>query len=194
MGLRVVSFFGLFVMLFLAWLLSERRRGMPWRLVFWGVGLQFAIGALLLPTRFKDVTFAWAEKVTQVLTDASLEGAGFVFGDLASDPSYGALVAFQVLPVIIFVSALSAVLYHFHIIQGTVRFVTWLMRRTLRTSGAETLGAALLILLGIESMTAIREYIKDMTRSELCTVMTAFMATIAGSVMVVYTGFGAEPG
>lgn len=194
MSLRVVSFLGLFVMLFFAWLMSERRREIPWRLVFWGVGLQFGIGALLLPTRLKAVAFAWAEKVTGGLTKASLEGAGFVFGDLATDPSYGALVAFQVLPVIIFVSALSAVLYHFHIIQGAVRVVTWLMRRTLKTSGAETLGAALLILLGIESVTAIREYIKDMTRSELCTVMTAFMATIAGSVMVVYTGFGAEPG
>ncbi|MFO7973191.1 MAG: nucleoside transporter C-terminal domain-containing protein [Candidatus Hydrogenedentota bacterium] len=191
MSLRVVSFFGLFVMLFLAWLLSERRREMPWRLVFWGVVLQFAIGGLLLPTRLKIGAFIWAQKVTDGLKSATLEGAGFVFGDLAENPS---LVAFHVLPVIIFVSALSAVLYHFHIIQGAVRLVTWLMRRTLKTSGAETFGAALLILLGIESMTAIREYIKDMTRSELCTLMTAFMATIAGSVLVVYAGFGAEPG
>ncbi len=194
MSLRIVSFFGLFVMLFFAWLLSERRREVPWRLLFWGVGLQFAIGALLLPTRLKAAAFAWAGRVTELLTAASLEGSGFVFGDLAREPSYGALVAFQVLPVIIFVSALSGVLYHFRIIQGAVRIVTWLMRRTLKTSGAETLGTALLILLGIESMAAIREYVKGMTRSELCTVMTAFMATIAGSVMVVYAGFGAEPG
>jgi CNT family concentrative nucleoside transporter len=178
----------------LAWALSERRREIPWRLVFWGVGLQFAIGAVLLPTRLKGLAFAWAGKLTSVLTAASLEGAGFVFGDLARNPSYGALVAFQVLPVIILVSAFSGVLYHFHIIQAVVRAVSWLMRRTLKTSGAETFGAALLILLGIESMTAIRHYINGMTRSELCTVMTAFMATIAGSVMVVYAGFGAEPG
>ncbi len=194
MILRLVSFFGLLVILLLAWTLSERRREVPWRLVFWGTGLQFAIGAIMLPTRVKGVAFAGTAKLTDVLTAASLEGAGFVFGDLAKNPSYGALVAFQVLPVIIFVSALSGILYHFHVIQAVVRAVSWIMRRTLKTSGAETLGAALLILLGIESMTAIRHYIKDMTRSELCTVMTAFMATIAGSVMVVYAGFGAEPG
>ncbi len=194
MILRLVSFCGLWIMVFLAWALSEQRREAPWRLVLWGVGLQFAIGAVLLPTRLKGFAFAGAGKLTRVLTDASLEGAGFVFGDLARNPSYGALVAFQVLPVIILVSAVSGVLYHFHVIQAVVRAVSWLMRRTLKTSGAETLGTALLILLGIESMTAIRQYINGMTRSELCTVMTAFMATIAGSVMVVYAGFGAEPG
>lgn len=194
MILRLVSFCGLWIMVFLAWALSEHRREAPWRLVLWGLGLQFAIGAVLLPTRLKGVAFAGAGKLTRVLTDASLEGAGFVFGDLARNPSYGALVAFQVLPVIILVSAVSGILYHFHVIQAVVRAVSWLMRRTLKTSGAETLGTALLILLGIESMTAIRQYINGMTRSELCTIMTAFMATIAGSVMVVYAGFGAEPG
>ncbi len=194
MSPRWVSLFGLFVMLFLAWALSERRNAVPWRVLFWGIGLQFAIGAVLLPTRLKLAAFAWAGKVTDVLTAASLEGAGFVFGDLAKDPSYGSLVAFQVLPVIIFVSALSGVLYHFHFIQAAVRMATWLMRRTLKTSGAETVGAVLLVLLGIESIAVIRAYVKSMTRSELCTIMTAFMATIAGSVMVVYAGFGAEPG
>jgi len=194
MILRFVSLLGLFVMLLLAWALSERRREAPWRLVLWGTGLQFVIGAVMLPAGAKGVAFAWAGKVTDVLAAASLEGAGFVFGELAKDPSYNALLAFQALPVIIFVSALSGVLYHFHIIQGAVRIATWLMRRTLKTSGAETLGTALLVLMGIEAMATIRQYIKDMTRSDLCTVMTAFMATIAGSVMVVYAGFGAEPG
>jgi len=80
------------------------------------------------------------------------------------------------------------------IIQGVVRALAWVMRRTMKTSGAETFGASLLVFLGIESLAAVRGYLNDMTRSELFTIMTAFMATIAASVMVAYASFGAEPG
>jgi CNT family concentrative nucleoside transporter len=122
-------------------------------------------------------------------------GATFVFGNLAKNPEqYNTFFAFQVLPVIIFVSALSAILYHLRVIPALVTAIAWIMRRSLKTSGAETFGAALLIFLGIESASAIRAYLQAMTRSELCTVMTTFMATIAGSVMVTYATFGAEPG
>lgn len=195
-------------MALLAWVMSENRRKIPWRIVFSGLGLQFALALLLLKTPLRAGVFAGMQKVVDVLTAATNEGSSFVFGALTKgftlkqDAVVGAnsdlmvfpAVAFQVLPVIILVSAIAGVLYHLRVIQAVVRGVAWTMRYTLKTSGAETFGAALLIFTGIESMTAIRAYLKGMTRSELCTVMTTFMATIAGSVMVVYASFGAAPG
>ena len=192
--MRFVSLLGLIVMLVIAWALSENRRKVPWRIVLWGVGLQFAFGVLVLRTRFGRVFFEYVQAAFTVLTDATKEGAGFVFGNLPDNFEIGAIVAFQVLPVIIFVSSLAAILQHLRIIQVVVRAFAYIMRRSMKTSGAETFGAALLVFLGIESLTALRGYLNQMTRSELCTIMTTFMATIAASVMVAYANFGAEPG
>jgi len=192
--MRLVSLLGLMVMLAIAWALSENRRKPPWRIVLWGVALQFAFGVLVLRTRFGRVFFEYVQAAFTVLTDATKEGAGFVFGNLPDNFEIGAVVAFQVLPVIIFVSSLAAILQHLRVIQVAVRAFAYIMRRSMKTSGAETFGAALLVFLGIESLTALRGYLNQMTRSELCTVMTTFMATIAASVMVAYASFGAEPG
>ena len=218
---RIVSLVGLLILLALAWVLSEDRKHVPWRVIVWGVGLQFVFGLLLLPTFVQrmvlapvlrggvwlmtlgrvqveaqpdELFFRGMQWIVDLLTESTAAGAEFVFGSLVTDQAIGAQVAFQVLPVIIFVSALAAILFHLGIIQLLVRFMAWLMRKSMGTSGAETFGSALLIVLGIESVTAIREYLRTMTRSELCTVLTTFMATIAGSVMVVYAGFGVEPG
>ena len=188
---RLISFLGLFVFLFVAWLLSENRWRVNWRLVIWGLGLQFLFAIAFLWTPLKGPVFRGMSKVVDVLTESTLEGANFVFG---TELPQTVTLAFQVLPVIIFVSALSAILYHLRVIQVAVRSIAWLMRRTLKTSGAETLGAALLIFVGIEASSAIRTYLRNMTRSELCTVMTTFMATIAGSVMVIYAKMGAQAG
>ena len=191
--LRLVGLVGLVFFLFIAWLMSENRRVVPWRLMAWALGLQFILAVLVLRTGLGDPFFAGVDAVVGVLTDATMEGAQFVFGPIVTDAETGGM-AFQVLPVIIFVASLSAILYHLRVIQLLVRGMAFLMRRTLKTSGAETFGAALLIFLGIESTTAVRGYIQGMTRSEMCTLMTTFMATIAGSVMVVYANFGAAPG
>jgi len=191
---RVTSLVGLIVMLGLAWVLSEDRRKVSVRLVLWGVGLQFALGVLVLRTGFGLLFFDYVRRAFDVVTDATKEGAGFLFGKLPVDPDIGAVMAFQVLPVIIFVSSLAAILQYLRIIQLIVNAMAWIMRRTMKTSGAETFGASLLVFLGIESLTGIRGYLKEMTRSELCTVMTTFMATIAASVMVAYASFGAQPG
>ena len=188
--LRFVSVFGLLTFLALAWALSENRKAINWRLVIWALGLQLAIGFLFLKTPVRDYVFDFMAGVVAVLTNSTLEGARFVFGDLPDQIP----VAFQVLPVIIFVAALSAMLYHVGIIQILVRGIAAIMRRTLKTSGAETLGAALLIFVGIEAVAAIRAYLTGMTRSELAAIMSTFMATIAGSVMIIYANFGAEPG
>lgn len=195
MELRIVSAFGLLVMLAAAWALSENRRAISWRLVAWGLVLQFGIAILVLKTPLRDSIFPAASAAVSVLTNATLAGATFVFGKkLPVDPELGAVFAFQVMPVIIFVSAVAAVLHHLRVIQVVVGAIAWLMRRTLKTSGAETFCAALQIFLGIEASAAVRAYIKRMTRSELCVIMTTYMGTIAGSVMVVYSTFGAEAG
>lgn len=194
MGLRILSAGGLIALIAMAWALSENRRAIPWRLVAYGLALQFAVGLLILKGPWQQALFDAAAGAVNVLTRSALEGARFVFGTLPENPDIKAVFAFQVLPVIIFVSALSAVLHHLGVIQAVVRGIAWLMRRTLKTSGAETFCAALLIFLGIEAATAVRGYLRSMTRSEVCVIMTAFMATIAGSVMVVYATFGAQPG
>lgn len=194
MTLRFISLLGLLSMVLLAWALSENRRKVSLRIIIWGLGLQFAIGLLLLKTPIRGVVFEGMSSAVDLLVSSTLEGAKFVFGALPDDPTIGAIFAFQVLPIIIFVTAISAILHHLRVIQVVVGAIAWCMRRTLKTSGAETLGVGLLVFLGIESVSAIRVYLADMTRSELLTVMTTFLATIAGSVMVTYATFGAEAG
>jgi len=214
LGMRLVSMFGLVCMIVIAWIVSENRKIIPWRIVFWGVGLQVFLGIIVLDTAIGNALFTGVNRVFDLITAASTEGAAFVFGNLTrlfvldhvttpgpdgqmavQEPFViNAIFAFNVLPVIIFVAGLSGILQHLGVIQAVVRAMAWLMRRTLKTSGAETFGAALLVFTGIESVSALGGYLQRMTRSELFTIMTAFLATIAASVMVAYAGFGAEPG
>ena len=211
--LRATSFFGLFVLVALAWALSENRRAVSWRLVAWGMGLQFALGLVVLHTQAGVYFFEGVKAGFDLISEASAAGGSFVFGNLnqvffvdrvgfAADGSpvsqgpfiVAAVIAFQVLPVIIFVSGLSAILLHLGVLQWLIHGMSWVMRRTLKTSGAETFSTALQVFLGIECLSALGGYLQGMTRSELFTIMVAFLATIAASVMVAYAGFGAEPG
>jgi CNT family concentrative nucleoside transporter len=211
--MRAVSLFGLVVLVVLAWLLSENRGAVRWRVVVWGMGLQLVFALLILHTWFGRWFFEGVRHAFDIITASSAAGAQFVFGNLSkviligegtvlggSGPEplsplvIAPVIAFQVMPLIIFVSALSAMLQHLGVVQAIVRAMAWLMRRTLKTSGAETFGASLLVFLGIESVSALGGYIQRMTRSEIFTLMVAFLATIAASVMVAYAGFGAEPG
>ena len=208
MSYRLMSAVGLVAMIGIAWLLSENRRRVDWRLVGIGVALQFALGLLVLRTPFGERFFEIVRAGFIFITEASDEGARFVFGNLtksftlteeavigAEGPLFiNGVVAFSVLPTIIVVSCLAGVLYHLRVIQFFVRMMAWLMQRTLRTSGAETFAASLLVFLGIESMPTVKGYLRTMTRSELLTVMSAFMATVAASVSLIYATFGAEPG
>jgi len=211
--LRVISALGLVSMLVFAWVLSEHRSAPRMRLLVWGIGLQFALGVLVLRTPFGAPFFDGVRRCFELITSASREGARFLFGNLtdffllesAMVPgadglervegfAISAVVAFQVLPTIIFVGALSAVLQHLGVVQFLVGAIAKVMRRTLRTSGAETFAAALLIFMGIEGVSALGGYVGKMTRSELFTIMTCFLATIAASVMAAYVSFGAVPG
>ncbi len=211
--LRGLSFLGLVGLPGLAWLLSENRRHVSLRVVAWGMGFQLLLGLIVLRTPFGEPFFDWVKTGFDVITDASTAGAAFLFGNLtkfflidsALTPgpdgmvseapfAISAVLAFKVLPLIIFVSGLAAILQHLRIIQAVVRGMAWLMRRTMGTSGAETVSTSLLVFLGIESVSAVSAYLPRMTRSELFTIMTAFLATIAASVMVTYASFGASPG
>ncbi|NLW51616.1 MAG: NupC/NupG family nucleoside CNT transporter [Candidatus Brocadiaceae bacterium] len=193
-GYRFVSFGGLIAMLALAWALSENRRALRARTILWGLGLQLALALFVLKTRPGAWLFGGVDRVFAHVLGFSDQGAAFVFGKLSMEPSYGALVAFRVLPVIVFVASLASILYHLRVIQWAVRQMARLMQVTMRTSGAESLSSALFVFMGIESVTAVGKYVAPMTRSELFVVMTGFMATIASSVMATYVMFGASAG
>jgi len=192
---NLVSLAGLFVLIGVAWALSADRRRMNVRAIGWGVGLQLALGALVFWLPYSRDSFRWLnDVVVNVLTTAQ-EGQKFLFGRLALQPgqtgpkgetSLGFFLAIQALPVIIFFSAVMALLYHWRIMPRIIRAFAWVFTRLMRVSGAESLCAASNIFVGIESATTVRPYLERMTRSELCTILTAGMATVASSTMAVY--------
>lgn len=195
-------------MIGIAWALSENRRRVDWRLVGMALALQVALALLILRTGFGEALFSAVRGAFVFLTQASDEGARFVFGNLTRPFTLSeaavvdvdgpllinGVVAFSVLPTVIVVSAIAAVLYHWRVIPTAIRAMAWLMRRSLRTSGPETFATSLLVFLGIESMPTVKAYLRSMSRSELFTVMTAFMATVAANVSLIYASFGADPG
>jgi len=191
---RLISLAGLAVFVLVAFALSENRKSVNLRLVVWGLALQFVFAVLILRTAPGAYVFDAARAVMTGLLGFTDYGSRFLFGNLTSDASIGALLAFKVLPVIIFVSSLMGVLYHLNIIQAVVRAFALVMEKTMRASGAEALLAAMFVFMGIEAITGLKEYLRKMTRSEIFTVMACFMATIAGSVMAVYVSFGASAG
>lgn len=191
---NLIACLGLGFFMLVAWGLSENRKVVSWRVIGWGLGLQFLIALLILRTDFGALVFTVSRNIVNGLLAFSEEGASLMFGKLSSDPSIGAMFAFRILPVIIFVSSFMAVLWYLKVTQTVVKGLSWLMYRTMKISGLEAFVSSLFIFMGIETTTAIKAYINKMTRSELFTLMCAFMATIAGSVMVIYTSFGVEAG
>jgi CNT family concentrative nucleoside transporter len=195
---------GLTGLLGLAVLCSENRRAIDWRLVAGGVGLQVALVLLFLVVPGADRVFDGLARCFVWVTDFSAEGAAFVFGALA-DPAAleaglgkgrGFLFAFQVLPTIVFFSALCSLLYYLGVLQRVVFAFAWVTQRFMRLSGAEALAAAAEIFLGqTESPLMIKPYLPRLTRSELFALMTGGMATIAGGVLVSYIAIlgGTDP-
>jgi len=191
---RARSLVGYAAMLGLALLLSADRRRIPWRVVLWGVFLQFTFAVLVLKTPFARPFFDGVGKVFLRLLAFTDEGARFVLGALAFPPGTAGSVGFifvtQVLPTIIFFASLMAVLYHLGVMQLVVGAVARVMQTTMGTSGAETLSAAANIVVGqTEAPLLIRPFVGKMTRSELMAVMTGGFATIAGGVMASYIAF-----
>ncbi|TVP74538.1 MAG: NupC/NupG family nucleoside CNT transporter, partial [Gemmatimonadales bacterium] len=207
---RLRSLLGLLLLGLLAWVLSTDRRNIPWRVVLWGLGLQFLFALFILKTPMGAMAFAWLNTLVVALLGFTVEGARFIFGDLVfnnvpvgeGEPGNapmeetpgmvaqtGAFFAFNVLPTIIFFSSLMSLLYHLGIMQVLVKGVAWVMQRTMRTSGAETLSAAGNIFVGqTEAPLLVKPYVARMTNSELMAIMTGGFATVAGGVLAAFVG------
>lgn len=208
---RLRSLLGMLALGALAWAFSVNRSAIPWRVVAWGVSLQLVFAFFILKTAIGLALFQGANTVVVGLLGYTLEGARFIFGNLVDNnipigtgepgngdfnpipgqvANPGAYVAFAVLPTIIFLASLMTVLYHLGVMQFVVRGMAWVMQRTMRTSGAETLSAAGNIFVGqTEAPLLIKPFVEKMTMSELNAVMTAGFATVAGGVMAAYVGF-----
>jgi concentrative nucleoside transporter, CNT family len=188
---NVVSFAGIFILILVAWLFSTRRRVFNLRCVAWGTILQLLFGAFVFLTPGgSDVFLAVSNAVVKILGAAS-EGAKFCFGDLAIPPGQPGhmffILAFQALPTIVFFAALMQILYYLGIMQRLIKGFAWVFTRLMGVSGAESLCTASNIFVGIESTATILPYLSRMTRSELCTILTAGLATIASTVLGAYT-------
>jgi len=203
---RMRAALGLAGLVGLPWLISVDRSRIDWRLVGWGIGLQVAFAVMVLRTPLGVVAFDSVNQLIRAVLHYGEEGARFVFGNLVREgvpvgtvtdggfsrapdrvAQTGAFFGFRILPNIIFVSSLMTVLYHVGIMQKVVRAVASLMQSTMRTSGAETLCTASNIFVGMmESPLVVKPYVERMTESELMTIMTAGMATIAGTVLAAY--------
>ncbi len=189
-----VSFLGLFMVMGLAWAVGRfvfgERQEVNWRLMGWGLGLQlvFALFIFMVPAGVS--LFQWVNDLAVAVLSASAEGARFAFGPLALPPgiqgSMGFIFAFQALPTILFFSALVAILYHVNILPRIIQWFARVFTRLMGISGAESLCAASNIFVGVESAFTVKPHIDRMTRSELCTILTAGMATVASNVLALY--------
>jgi CNT family concentrative nucleoside transporter len=191
---RFTGILGLLTMLCLAWLFSTNRRAIRWRTVIWGLSLQIVFAFLVLEWSTGQHILATAGAAITRMLDYSFVGSQMVFGELGKQhSSYGLIFAFQVLPTIIFISALFAVLYHIGIMQIVIRVFARLMQWTMRVSGAESLNVAASIFMGqTEAPLTIRPFLPDATNSELMTIMTSGMAHVSGGIMAAYILYGIE--
>lgn len=194
---RMVSFAGLVSMVGMAYGMSTKRDAVRWKTVLWGIGLQLLFAVLILRTAPGEAFFQYIGRGVSGVLDCTRQGTLFVFGVLgsesASETAFGVnkgfFLAFQVLPIIVFVSSLSAVLYYLGILQTIVETMARVMKRVMGTSGAESLAAAANVFVGmVEAPLLVRPYVEKMTKSELFCLMTTGMATIAGNMLVIYAG------
>jgi CNT family concentrative nucleoside transporter len=183
---RLISLFGLFAMVGIAWLLSQRRDRIPWRVIAWGIGLQISFGVLVMKTDLGLRLFSVLNDVVLALLGFTAKGTEFIFGDFATEKF---TIVVNVLPTLIFFSSLMTILYHLGLMQRLVGAFAWVMRRTMRTSGPETLSVAANTFVGqTEAPLMVAPFISKMTMSELNAVMTGGFATVAGGVLAAYVG------
>ncbi len=222
--LNLLSLVGILAFCGIAWLGSENRRVVPWKVIVWGIGLQLVLGFLVFWVPFTRDAIVVLNDAANAVLDATEKGARFVFGsvlvpDRTSTPgpvlvgrwiaraitppyvpvpgdylgpeniSLGYILAFRALPSVIFFSAVMAFFYALGLIQPIVNLFARLFRRTMNLSGAESLSGAANIFVGIEATLVVRPYLADMTRSELCAILTSCFGSIASTVLAAYAGF-----
>ncbi|MGA2384515.1 MAG: nucleoside transporter C-terminal domain-containing protein [Gemmatimonadales bacterium] len=192
--MRLTGLLGMALILLVGYALSRNRSAINWQTIGWGLGLQIAFAVFVLRVPFGQELFRWLGAVVTRILSFSYVGSEFVFGDLGAQHSkIGVVFAFQILPAIIFVSALFAILYYLGVMQVVVKAMAIAMNKLLKASGAESLNVAASIFMGqTEAPLTIRPFLNKMTRSELMTVMTAGMAHVSGAIMAAYIAFGIE--
>jgi len=191
--LNLISFFGIFGLCAIAWLFSEHKRVIPWRVIIFGIGLQLILGFLVFQfpvTRF--ILDAFSRLLDAVFVAADF-GARFVFGPAliprvgeAPTPGIGTIFAFRVLPPVIFFSGLMALLYNIGVIQPVINFFAKVFYATMRLSGAEALSGSANIFVGIEAAIVVKPFLAKMTRSELCAILSCCFGTAASSTLIIY--------
>jgi CNT family concentrative nucleoside transporter len=189
--------FGYAVFLALAWAISENRRAVPWRTVAGGVLLQVALAVVILKLPGAQAVFAAMNDALLALEKATRAGTGMVFGYLGggplpfaeSFPGAAFVLAFQALPIVLVMSALSALLFHWRILPLLVRAMSWLLERTLGVGGAVGISTAANIFVGmVEAPLLVKPYLARVNRGELFVILAAGMAGVAGTVMALYAG------
>lgn len=193
---QLTSFLGVFALVGIAWLFSNNKKKFPWRIVIWGLILQFVFCLLIMGIPILQIegplrlVFSAANEAIMSLIDFTNEGSRFIFGEALMDTKKsGFIIAFQVLPTIIFMASLMAVLYQLGIMQKVILAFAWIMQKTMKTSGAETLSNAANIFVGqTEAPILIKPFVAYMTRSELFCIMVGGMANTAGGVLAAYVG------
>ena len=189
---------GLATLLAFAWLISEDRRRVPWRTVATGVALQLALAVLLIGIPAANRAMFLLNDAASALQRATETGTGFVFGYLAgpplpfaeTHPGASFILAFQALPLVLTISALASLLFHWGVLQRITAGFAWLLRRTMGIGGPLALGAAVHVFVGmVEAPLLVRPYLARMQRGELFALMTCGMAGVAGTVMVIYAAF-----
>jgi len=194
---------GILAVLLAAWLFSTDRKRIRWRTIFWGIGLQLCFAFIVLRSDYGSRFMTFAGGVVTNMLSATFAGTKMVFGELGLPnagafgkliaPTPGAIFAFQVLPTIIFISAFFAILYHIGLMQIVIRGMAWIMLKTMRISGAESMNVAASIFMGqTEAPLTIRPFLAKATRSELMTIMTSGMAHVSGGIMAMYISQGVE--
>jgi len=186
----MIGILGIIVLLGIAFIMSNNRNNINYRIVFWGMGLQIIFALFILKTPIGKPLFGFFDKVISKLISFSDAGGDFLFRSFISDVGFHvALVnfAFRALPTIIFFSSLMAVLYHFGIIQFIIKWIAKAMQKTMGTSGSETLSISANIFVGqTEAPLMVRPFISTMTKSELMAVMVGGFATVAGGILAIY--------
>ena len=191
---RFTGILGILAVLMAAWLGSADRQRIRWRTVAWGLGLQLVFAFLVLRFSYGQQGLEWAGGVVKSLLASTYAGTKVLFGPLGlPSGSMGSIFAFQVLPTIIFISAFFAVLYHIGVMQIVIRALAWIMLKTMRISGAESMNVAASIFMGqTEAPLTIRPFLAGATESELMTIMTSGMAHVSGGIMAMYIAQGVE--
>ena len=200
---RFTGILGILAVLLAAWLGSTDRKRIRWRTVAWGLGLQVTFAFLVLRFDYGQRAMTWAGGVVNSMLSATFAGTQVLFGQLGMPnggafgkmiaPTSASIFAFQVLPTIIFISAFFAVLYHIGVMQIIIRALAWIMLKTMRISGAESMNVAASIFMGqTEAPLTIRPFLSKATRSELMVIMTSGMAHVSGGIMAMYISQGVE--